>query len=44
MSHWEEALKQTQKMLERLYLSAGLGMPLCPPGQTGGGGLGEGGV
>lgn len=35
---------QTQAKLERLYLSFGLGTPLCSPRQAGGGGQGEGGL
>ncbi|XP_030581547.1 uncharacterized protein LOC115777725 [Archocentrus centrarchus] len=37
----EEALGQTEDTLKRLYLSAGLGTPWAPPGQTGGGSWGE---
>ena len=31
MSIWEETPGQTKDTLERLYLSAGLGMSWCPP-------------
>ncbi|KAI3360742.1 hypothetical protein L3Q82_012979 [Scortum barcoo] len=36
MSHREEASGKTQDTLERLCLSAGLGMPRGPPGRAGG--------
>lgn len=42
MSHWEEALGQIQDTLEGLYLSAGLGMPLCSLEDLGGCDWGEG--
>ena len=37
----EETPGQTKDMLERLYLSAGLGTSQCPPGGIGGSGRGE---
>ena len=37
----EETPGQTKDMLERLYLSAGLGTSRCPPGGIGGSGRGE---
>lgn len=36
MSHWEEAPGKTQDTVEKLYPSAGLGMPWSSPGQAGG--------
>lgn len=45
MSHEEESPGQTQDTLERLYLSAGLGMPQYCPGYAGGSGcLGRSGI
>ena len=38
MPIWEETPGQTKDMLERLHLSAGLGMSRCPPGGVGGSG------
>ena len=37
MSNWEKALRQTSDMLDRLYISAGLGAPWCPAKRVGGG-------
>ncbi|KAK3572560.1 hypothetical protein QTP86_000430 [Hemibagrus guttatus] len=42
MPHWEEAPGKTQDTLERLCLSAGLGMPRGPSGRAGGSVWGEG--
>lgn len=36
-----EALGQNQDVLQRLHLSAGLGMPCCHPGRAGGSGEGS---
>ena len=44
MPIWEETSGQTQDTLERLYLLAGLGTSLCPPGGVGGCSWGEGSV
>ena len=37
----EETLGHTEDMLERLFLSAGLGTSWCPPGGNGGSGRGK---
>ena len=37
ISNWEKTTTQTQETLERLHLSAGLGVPLCSLRGAGGG-------
>lgn len=42
LANWEESLEKTLNMLDRLYISSGLGKPWDPSGGAGKHGWGEG--